>query len=142
MRIAVGFTFAGHGLYAVGIHPLPGTFVDMIIMTLHVEETTAVALLQCAGWMDLIVALLILVPFVYRYAAFYAFIWGTLTAIARVWSNYDATLPFESLYQWLPETFVRIPHAIIPLAIVYISVQFEKRLVLSNLWGQAENLYD
>lgn len=132
MRVAVALTFAGHGLYAIGFYPVPGHFIDMIIMAFHVQENTAVVLLQWAGWLDLIVALLILAPFVYRYAALYAFACGILTAIARVWSNYDPTLPFGSLYQWLPETLVRIPNAIIPLAIYYVSIYFDKRFNISG----------
>lgn len=130
MRVAVALTFAGHGLYAIGFYPIPGQFIDMIIMALHVDESTAVVLLQCAGWIDLAIALLILIPVVYRYAALYAFAWGVLTAIARVWSNYDATLPLGSLYQWFPETLVRFPNAIIPLAIYYTSIYLDKRLAI------------
>ena len=128
MRIAVALTFAGHGLYAIGFYPVPGHFVDMMIMSLHVEESTAVGLLQWAGWIDLIIALLILVPFVYPYAALYAFAWGILTAIARVWSNYDATLPLDSLYQWVPETLVRLPNALVPLVVYYIYTYFDRKV--------------
>jgi len=132
MRVAVALTFAGHGLYAIGFYPVPGHFIDMIIMSLHVQESTAVMLLQWAGWLDLVIALLILAPFVYHYAALYAFGWGILTAIARVWANYDPTLPFGSLYQWLPETLIRIPNAIMPLAIYYTYVYFAKRPVIDG----------
>lgn len=127
MRIAVSLTFAGHGLYAIGFYPVPGHFVDMIIMAFHVQESTALLILQWAGWIDLIIAVLLLSPAIYGYVALYASAWGILTAIARVWSNYDPTLPFGSLYQWLPETLVRLPNAVMPLAIYYIYIHFEKK---------------
>lgn len=127
MRVAVALTFAGHGLYAIGFYPVPGHFVDMIIMALQVQESTALLILQWAGWIDLIIAFLILTPLVYGYVALYAFAWGILTAMARVWSNYDPTLPFGSLYQWLPETLVRLPNAMMPLAIYYAYAYFDRR---------------
>ena len=121
MCLAVSLTFAGHGLYAIGFYPVPGHFIDMMIMTLHVQESTAVILLNVAGWIDLVIAVLIFIPYTSRYVALYAFVWGLLTALARVWSNFDTGLVADSLYQWIPEVLYRAPHALIPLAVYYMS---------------------
>lgn len=117
MRLAVVFTFTGHGLYAIGFYPIPGNFIDMIIMSLGVTQSTAEIILTTAGWLDFILSLLVLLPYTYRYAALYAFAWGALTAFARIWANFDADFSGQSFYQWLPEVLVRVPNAILPLCI-------------------------
>jgi hypothetical protein len=117
MRLAIVFTFSGHGLYAVGFYPTPGNFIDMIIMSFGVSQSTAETMLTTAGWLDFILSALILLPYTYRYAALYAFVWGALTALARIWANYDVDFSGQSFYQWLPEVLVRVPNAIVPLCV-------------------------
>ena len=117
LRMTVALTFAGHGLYATGYYPIPGNFIDMAILGFGVNEDTAVRILAVAGWLDFLIAILIWFPATDRFAAFYAFLWGAVTAMARIWTNFDVQFIDESMSQWLFETVVRIPNALLPLAI-------------------------
>jgi hypothetical protein len=122
IRIAIALTFTGHGLFAVGFYPIPGNFVDMLIMSTGVTQNTAEQVLFVAGCLDFLISILIFFPRTYRYAAFYAFVWGFITAAARIWANFDAQFTADSLFQWIPEMMVRIPNALLPLTLFFISV--------------------
>lgn len=121
LRLSIALTFIGHGLYAVGIYPVPGHFIDMIIIGLGVSQEMAMRVLSIAGWLDFAVAGLIFVPRAEKYAALYAAIWGALTAFARIWTNFDLAFPEQSLSQWVYETLVRVPNALLPLAVFFIA---------------------
>jgi hypothetical protein len=67
--------------------------------------------------MDLLVCMLVWWPRTARYALGYAACWGILTAIARVWA-YAEPGDITTWVRWLPETLVRLPHGLIPLALL------------------------
>lgn len=117
LKILTALTFASHGLYALGFYPVPGHFIDMLINILGLSEETSVTVLYVAGVLDLIIAVLLFIPKVSIYAAGYAFIWGLLTALARVVANYSPDFPLQSIHQSLYETLYRLCHALIPLYI-------------------------
>jgi hypothetical protein len=115
-RLAIAATFIGHGLYAVGYYPVPGQFVDMVIMHLGVSETVALRLLHWAGVMDFLVAAGILLPFrLSRPFLAYAMVWGALTALARLLLLFDGSLPGFGMKFFLPEILYRIPHSSLAL---------------------------
>jgi hypothetical protein len=62
IKIAIALTFVGHGLYAIGIYPVPGSFIDMIINIFGVNQATAVVILKVAGVLDFFVAIGIFIP--------------------------------------------------------------------------------
>lgn len=113
--IACALTFICHGLYAVGYYPRPGTFVDMTIMSLHVKEATAHQILEVAGYLDFLVAILIFIPVTQRWALLYMVLWGFLTAFARVYTYFIPELAFDTLSQWWFETAFRLIHGGLPL---------------------------
>lgn len=118
MKLAIALTFICHGLYAVNYYPRPGSFVQMTIDILGVGEETAFGFLTLAGLLDFVVALLIFFPRrIAQWALLYAFAWGLATATARLWANFYWDLPLESLHQWTHEVVMRLPHALIPLAL-------------------------
>ena len=117
LRTVIALTFIGHGLYAVGFYPVPGNFVEMTTVCLGINESEALLFLKVAGYLDFVVAIGIFLPKADRYILIYAAIWGGLTALARVYANFDATLPGESLAAWLHETIFRLPHAAGPLVL-------------------------
>ena len=41
LRLAIGLTFLGHGLYALGMYPVPGNFIHMVIVNALIVETGA-----------------------------------------------------------------------------------------------------
>lgn len=137
MKAAIALTFVGHGLYAIGYYPMPGHFIDMVIMSLNINEQQAIVLLTLAGWLDIIVSVLLFIPSTERHAALYAAVWGGLTAAARLWANFDVNLAGDSLSQWVPEMLVRVPHALVPLAL-YVGVRSMK----NNTGVNKSNLRD
>ncbi|MEX0981083.1 MAG: hypothetical protein WD577_06195 [Bacteroidales bacterium] len=121
LKIAIALTFSSHGLYAIGVYPRPGAFIDMVINILHTSEAGAIRFLNIAGVLDFLVSIAIFIPRISRAALIYAVIWGGLTALARVWANFYWSFPLESLHQHLYETIYRLPHMLVPLAVLYLS---------------------
>ena len=118
MKLAIAFTFIGHGLYAVGYYPQPGHFVDMVIRIFHVSEAVARNILIVAGIMDFVLAVFIFVPRLAKPFLAYAFVWGFLTAMARVVAYFHVEAIADSLSQWAFETIYRMPHAGLPLLVL------------------------
>ena len=112
---AIAMTFAGHGCYALGIWPTPGTFYGMTSVILHVEYETARTLLRFAGMLDLLVCIGIFITPVRRACVFYATAWGFLTAIARPVAGMSWSLNYWGADQFLHEAVLRGPHFLIPL---------------------------
>lgn len=126
-KIAIAFTFSAHGLYAIGFYPQPGVFVDMLINILHISESTAKAFLVVAGVLDFVLAIAIFIPRIAKYFLLYAAVWGGLTALARVWANFYWAFPLDSLHQNLHETLFRLPHMLIPLAVLFMLYPLQKK---------------
>ncbi|MEW7290368.1 hypothetical protein [Aquimarina sp. 2304DJ70-9] len=118
--IAIALTFSCHGLYAIGYYPRPGTFIDMTLNTLHVNEPSAHLMLKIAGILDFIVAIAIFIPRISYAALIYAFIWGGLTAIARLVGHFHFDFLWNTFSQWTWEVLIRLPHALIPLSIIIV----------------------
>ncbi len=116
--IAIALTFSCHGLYAIGYYPRPGSFIDMTLNTLQISEPSAHAMLKIAGVLDFVVAIAIFIPRISYGALVYAFIWGGLTAIARLVGNFHIDFLGNTFSQWTWEMLIRLPHALIPLFIL------------------------
>lgn len=122
-NIMIALTFTCHGFYALGVYPQPGHFVDMTIRGFLVNENTARSLLKVFGVLDIILSITIFIPLTARVSVTYAVIWGGLTALARIVTNFYWDFPMESLNQWMPEFLFRVPHALIPLVALMIVTQ-------------------
>jgi hypothetical protein len=120
LKICTAIVFLSHGLYAVGYYPVPGKFVDMIIQIFAISEEMSIQILLVAGLIDFLVAILIFVPIISRVALFYAFVWGTLTALARIVSKFDIHFPIQTLHQELLGTVYRLAHGFVPLIILLL----------------------
>ncbi len=119
-KIAIALTFLGHGLYAMGFHPVPGIFIEMFVRTLGFTEAGARTFLWWVGWLDIVVAVGIFVPKLDQIVLAYAIVWGFLTAFARLTSFVSLDYFFWiSLHQWLFEFLVRIPHFMLPILVAY-----------------------
>ncbi|MEL6538957.1 MAG: hypothetical protein AAFQ98_26305 [Bacteroidota bacterium] len=134
IKVMIGLTFLCHGLYAFGYYPRPGAFVDMVINILGAEENFAHKFLVMAGVIDFVVVVLIFVPSLAKPALVWAFVWGTLTSLARLVANFDATFFVSTLSQWWWETVLRAPHALLPLLALYL--QFGFRIENRSTWLQ------
>ena len=120
LKIAIALTFIGHGLYAFGYYPVPGNFVEMMVDVFYLSDNQALWWLKVAGVIDFIAAAALFISPLMRPAIWYCIIWGTLTAFARIVSNFTFDLPFDSLHQWLHETIFRLPHGGIPLLLLWL----------------------
>lgn len=128
LKILVAVTFFSHGLYAFGAYPVPGKFVDMVIQIFGCSESFAVTFLYIAGIIDFILAVVIFIPKIDKYAIIYAVIWGLLTAFARIVANFYIDFPLQSLHQNLHQVLYRLPHGLVPL---FILIK-EKNLVINT----------
>ncbi len=115
IRIAIALTFIGHGLYALGYYPVPGSYVQMTLDVLGLSESLTYDFLKVAGVLDLLVAVFLFIPRLVRPTLIYCIVWGTLTALARIVANFDMEIPIESWHQWGHTTVYRLPHGGIPL---------------------------
>ncbi len=116
--IAIALTFSCHGLYAIGYYPRPGTFIDMTLNTLPITEPSAHLMLKIAGVLDFVVAIAIFIPRISYAALIYAFVWGGLTAIARLAGHFHIDFLGNTFSQWTWEMLIRLPHALIPLFVM------------------------
>lgn len=124
LKILVAITFTSHGLYALGYYPIPGSFLDMTIISFGTSEDTAKIFLYVVGILDIIISILIFIPKISKYALWYAFLWGTATAMARVTGYFNPDLIAMSLENSLYRAIYRIPHGLVPLIIYYIDFKY------------------
>ena len=118
--ILVSACFIGHGLYAVGYHPVPWIFQTMTMGILGVEEETARSMLYAMGVLDFIVAFCVFIPFLRRPALYYMVLWGMATAVARIWAHYEPAQKYNGLDPWIAECVVRTVHWMIPLLLLML----------------------
>jgi hypothetical protein len=119
----VAVTFIGHGMYAIGFHPVPAHFVFMTQAGLGVGEDAARRLLVTVGVLDFLAAALLLLPWKKAWLVGLAWVipWAILTTFARLWS-YGGFVGFDTLLsQWLPQMVVRLPHILLPLALFFLA---------------------
>ena len=121
IKIAIACTFLGHALFAVGFHPVPGGFIDMIINVLGFSQEGAKELLLVAGSLDIACAIFIFIPVLDRYALCFMIAWGLITASARVLAHVDLDQFFYTAHQWGLEMIYRLPHGLLPLAVFLVN---------------------
>lgn len=117
-RVAISCTFIGHGAFALGLYPVPDDYLVMVMRTFECSQQRAQALLWWAGALDVLTALAVWTPRRYlrvRWAALtYMLIWGGVTACARVVGHWGQGSFTDTVWYWLPELMLRVPHALIP----------------------------
>jgi hypothetical protein len=121
MRICCALTFAGHGLFAMNVLPVPVHFVDMTMQILSLSEEQARQFLWLAGALDILAAILIWLPGRWRKAGlYYMVVWGLLTTLARYAANVNLSLPWwpQAFIHWTPEVLIRVVHFMIPLVLL------------------------
>lgn len=119
MKIAIAFTFACHGLYALGYYPRPGYFLEMSMRILGISQVGAIHFLNTAGVLDFVVAAgIFLTSKAARWVLLYAAVWGLATSLARILGNFYWDFPWASLHQWAHEAIFRLPHFFIPLVLL------------------------
>ena len=132
IKIFLGLTFVGHALFAIGFHPVPGSFIDMVISILGVEEAIALKLLIVAGTLDILASLLLFSKKTEKYALYFMIFWGSFTSLARIFAHMSFDLFFDSANQWFLETLYRLPHALIPLGLILLLIEKKKASQISS----------
>ena len=136
MKIAIGITFIGHGLFAVGYYPQPGHFVDMMIKGFRMQEELAKFLLIGFGVLDFLFAIAIFIPSITKPALFYGIAWGFATALARITTNFHFEFFENSLEQYLHEFMIRTPHFVLPLVLLISGKKVDTTLFQSRGTGE------
>ncbi len=114
-KVVVALTFTAHGMYALGVYPVPANFVDMTIRLLGVSEGTARTFLLTVGALDLVAAVFLFLPRLVWWGLGYCILWGTLTALARTVIGIGLLEPVALVHQQLYQTVFRLPHGLLPL---------------------------
>lgn len=134
--VSICLTFFGHGAYALGWYATPGHFLDMTMSGFLVEEPTARLLLKIAGWADMLAVVFLLcgliskhpiARWIFKFALLYCIIWGGATALARIVSHFSSEAAFMTIGSWWWQSVYRLPHALIPLAVLLSLPQYGKR---------------
>lgn len=120
LKIIIAFTFFCHGLYAVGYYPIPANFVQMILSTSTLNNEQAFVLLHLVGLLDFLFAIAIFIPKLKIPFLWYGVIWGFLTSFARIYTNVYVDFFSSTLFYWIYEFLVRIPHFTIPLYLILV----------------------
>ncbi|MBI5915005.1 MAG: hypothetical protein HY842_06480 [Bacteroidetes bacterium] len=119
MKIAIALTFACHGLYSVGYYPRPANFTEMTMNILGFSQQAAVRFLNIAGMLDFAVAVGIFLPGKWaKWVLVYATVWGLATSLARIFGNFYWSFPLDSLHQWVFQAAYRLPHGLVPWAVL------------------------
>ena len=119
----IGFwtTFAGHGIYALGLAPTPGQFYGLVNAVLGLDEQSTVLFLRVAGVLDFVACVGILIPTFRRISLGWAVLWGLLTAAARPVAGMSLAASWYGADLFLHEALLRTPHAAIPLFLLLVS---------------------
>lgn len=120
VSVATAFTFVGHGLYAMGFHPVPLSYQTMTMNILSVSQESAFLILKIAGWLDVLAAACLFVRPLRFYALLYMIAWGAATALARIVAH-------GNIDPWLWETAVRTSHWMLPLLLLLLTKRVESK---------------
>ncbi len=120
-KVVIAITFTCHGLYAAGIYPVPQKFIGMTIRVFECSKDTALVFLKIAGWLDFVAATCLFIPNknAVKRGLWYMVIWGFITAFTRIYSNFYYFDAWHSLHQWAYAFFIRAPHFLLPLALLF-----------------------
>jgi len=128
IKISIALTFTFHGLYALNVFPLPGSFTDMVITILKMNEAHARNFLAVIGLLDILISFGVFYKKTEKISFIYAVIWGFLTAFARIAVNVSLDNWILGLHRWIFEFLIRTPHFLLPFAGMVVSVQNIKKL--------------
>ena len=122
LKLAIAFTFVGHGLYAIGYYPVPASYQVMLAWLPGIEVENTVLLLELAALLDFAVAFAIFMPErrVQIAALSWAVCWGLLTALARTVTHITRAEDYYGLIPWCFETLVRTSHWLLPLLLLLL----------------------
>ncbi|MEZ4938503.1 MAG: hypothetical protein R2799_13015 [Crocinitomicaceae bacterium] len=123
LKLLSALTFIGHGIFAIGLHFVPGGFIQMTQNILGFNTDGAETFLLIAGILDFIVAFVLFIKPLQLIAMVYMIFWGVLTSLAR-FVGYYYHAPIEEVYSvYLFESIWRAPHFMAPLLLVSLYIR-------------------
>lgn len=120
LKILVALTFIGHGLFALGWHFVPGSFVQMVQNVFGFTIDQSLTFLKIFGFLDLLMAALLFIPKINKLALVYIVFWGLLTSLARVAAYFNFVTLDDLLSIYLFEMIWRLPHFLIGVVILQL----------------------
>jgi hypothetical protein len=126
--VLVGLTVIGHAIFALGVHYVPGNFIEMTSRSLGINGETSIDFLYLLGWMDVIFAVLAFIPTFRKFALVYLILWGLLTSFARIYYVLGDGITAEWLLVNLPNTIYRLPHGLIPILMLFLVWKKDSRI--------------
>lgn len=143
LKVAIVTTFVAHGAFAMGLYPVPGNFIDMVINLFGVSEPQARTMLKFAGAMDILLSIAIFAgPRIAIPALAYASVWGLLTALARP-ASYLATawaapgaFSFGGMAYWGLEALTRAAHFGVPLVALMMVLAARRENSKQNIFSR------
>ena len=122
LKTLVALTFIGHGLFAMGLHFVPGGFIQMTQNILMFDVDGSRTFLFVVGLLDLLVAVCIFIKPFQLPAMVYMVFWGVLTSLARFVGYYYHAPTEEVFGVYLFETIWRTSHFLAPLILVMMYI--------------------
>ena len=122
VTVGAALTFVGHGLYAVGFHPVPLSYQTMTMKLLGCSQDFALVFLQVVGWLDFVAAACLFIRPLRSAGLIYMVGWGLATAVARVASHFS----LAGLDPWMAETLVRTSHWLLPLILLGVILKSDR----------------
>jgi hypothetical protein len=130
-EICVALTFIGHGLFALGWpYAVPSHFIDMFVSFVGTTESLSRQILLVIGLLDVLVGLSLFFKIRSTAILSWAIVWGGVTALARTATMVMPNSLENNLY-WLTESAVRLPHMLLPLAVLVgwkVALKTEKEI--------------
>jgi hypothetical protein len=129
LKIIVALTFIGHGLFALGFHYVPGSFIRMTHNILGLSIHHSHNFLLVIGVLDVVLAILLFSKNrqVQQVTLIYLILWGALTSLARLVFPMVIEADPTQLGAGFAGMVYRLPHALIPfwlmLQLVRVNVQ-------------------
>lgn len=131
LKVLIAITFIGHGMFALGLHYVPGGFIEMTTELLGIPISSAYIFLQVIGVLDIVCAILIFFNFNVKFAYVYLVFWGLTTAAARL--VYGVLINEGSLTElvyWTSNMLYRLPYGFIAILVFQYSIKKQRLSVI------------
>lgn len=116
MKLILALTFIGHGAFALGLHYVPGSFIQMTESILGLSIQQSYDFLFLIGVLDVIFAVLLFFnnKRLQQVTLIYLIVWGTLTSLARFVYPIVIEADLTHVGAGFAGMIYRMPHALLP----------------------------
>ena len=133
LRIAVSLCFAGHGILALMNSNIFYSQWSQWVQSIFPHDLRYMGsqlVLGIVGSLDLLVAIRFLLPKIPGYALLWAIVWGTITAISRLYflGSWQSIPTFINFANPIGEFLVRVPNFFVPIVVFIFFTEQGQRL--------------